>query len=72
MYQDNPGIFPIGDGFGWFVFSTATKLQISATGGAQAHLQAESPPEKETNPVNAKRVGAAVFTVRPPLCLAKR
>lgn len=31
-----------------------------------------APRKKETDPVNAKRVGAAVFTVSPPLCLAKR
>ena len=35
-------------------------------GEAKAHLQAERPTEEEAGPINAKRAGAAVCTVRPP------
>ena len=62
----NPNLFPIGHGFGLLVFfERYERTRFPQRGGAQASLQAERLTE-EASPINAKRAGAAVNTVRPP------
>ena len=64
--QYNPNLFPIGDGFGFIVFFDRYEATHFRNGLERKPTSKPRAQGRRSRPHNAKRAGAAVFTVRPP------